>query len=161
MIASGSWPLLAALSVHDLPTVNALLNATAAVLLVVGYRLIRQGRVAAHKRVMLSAFAVSIVFLVCYLVYHFYVLHVPFAGPPAVRVVYLAILITHVILAACVPVLAIVTIWLGLTDRRVAHRRWARWTLPIWLYVSVTGVVVYLMLYHLWPGPPPAAMLLP
>ncbi len=161
MIASEFWPLVAALTVRDLPTVNALLNATAAVLLVVGYRLIRQGRVEAHKRVMLSAFAVSIVFLVCYLVYHFYVLHVPFAGPPAVRAVYLAILGTHVVLAACVPVLAIVTIWLGLTDRRAAHRRWARWTLPIWLYVSVTGVVVYLMLYHLWPGPPPAAMLLP
>lgn len=159
MIASESWPLLAALSVHDLPTVNALLNATAAVLLVVGYRLIRQGRVQAHKRVMLSAFAVSIVFLACYLTYHYQVLHVEFAGPPAICVVYLAILITHVILAACVPVLAIVTIWLGLTDRRAAHRRWARWTLPIWLYVSVTGVVVYLMLYHLWPAPPAAAML--
>lgn len=161
MIASEFGPLLAAFTVHDLPTVNALLNATAAVLLVVGYRLIRQGRVEAHKRTMLSAFAVSIVFLACYLVYHFYVLHVPFAGPPAVRVVYLAILLTHVVLAACVPVLAVVTIWLGLADRRAAHRRWARWTLPIWLYVSVTGVIVYLMLYHLWPGPPQAAMLWP
>jgi uncharacterized membrane protein YozB (DUF420 family) len=155
----GRHPLLAALSVADLPTVNALLNATAAVLLVVGYRLIRQRREQAHKRVMLSAFAVSIVFLACYLVYHWQVRHVPFAGPPTVRVVYLAILITHVILAACVPVLAIVTIWLGLTDRRVAHRRWARWTLPIWLYVSITGVVVYLMLYHLWPASPETAML--
>jgi uncharacterized membrane protein YozB (DUF420 family) len=161
VIASEFWPLLAAFTVHDLPTVNALLNATAAVLLVIGYRLIRQGRVEAHKRTMLSAFAVSIVFLACYLVYHFYVLHVPFAGPPAVRVVYLAILFTHVVLAACVPVLAIVTIWLGLSDRRAAHRRWARWTLPIWLYVSVTGVIVYLMLYHLWPGPSQAAMLWP
>ncbi|MBX9788344.1 MAG: DUF420 domain-containing protein [Pirellulales bacterium] len=152
-------PILAAFSVEDLPTVNALLNATAAVLLVVGYVLIRQGREQAHKRAMLSAFGVSIAFLACYLVYHWQVRHVPFLGPPVVRVVYLAILISHIVLAACVPVLAIVTIWLGLADRRAAHRRLARWTLPIWLYVSVTGVIVYLMLYHLWPGAPATAML--
>ena len=159
MIAVGRGLAFALLSVDDLPTVNALLNATAAVLLVVGYLLIRRGREQAHKRAMLSAFAVSIAFLACYLVYHWHVRHVPFAGPPGVRVVYLAILISHVVLAACVPVLAIVTIWFGLTDRRGVHRRLARWTLPIWLYVSVTGVIVYLMLYHLWPGAPGAAML--
>ncbi|MGD9648107.1 MAG: DUF420 domain-containing protein [Pirellulales bacterium] len=150
---------LAMLSVADLPTVNALLNATAAVLLVVGYWLIRQRREQAHKWVMLSAFGVSIVFLACYLVYHWHVKHVPFTGPSGVRIVYLAILFSHVVLAACVPVLAIVTIWLGLSDRRAAHRRWARWTLPIWLYVSVTGVIVYVMLYHLWPASNETAML--
>jgi uncharacterized membrane protein YozB (DUF420 family) len=101
---------------------------------------------------MLSAFVVSIVFLACYLVYHYHVGSKPFEGPPAVRPVYYTILITHVFLAACVPVLAGVTIVLGLKDRRAKHRRWARWTFPIWLYVSITGVVIYVMLYHLFSG---------
>lgn len=136
-----------------LPTVNATLNALATVLLVLGYRLIRARREAAHKRTMLTAFGVSVAFLVCYLVYHFEVGSVRFSGPQPVRAIYLAILLTHVVLAATVPFLAVTTIYLGLKDRRAAHRRVARWTFPIWLYVSITGVVIYLMLYHIYPSP--------
>ncbi len=132
----------------DLPTLNALLNATATVLLVVGYSLIKNGREQAHKRAMLSAFVVSILFLISYVTYHYQALHVKFTGPQTVRYVYYAILIPHVILAAAVPFLAVATIYLGLTDQRLRHRRLARWTFPIWLFVSVTGVIVYVMLYH-------------
>lgn len=132
-----------------LPTVNAVLNATAAVLLVWGYTLIRRHRKQEHRRVMIGAFVTSCLFLVGYLVYHFQVGSVPFAGPKPVRTLYLAILATHTVLAAAVPPLAVVTLSRGLSGRFDRHRRIARWTLPIWLYVSVTGVVVYLMLYHL------------
>jgi uncharacterized membrane protein YozB (DUF420 family) len=149
--------------IHYLPTVNATLNGAATVLLIWGYRLIKAKRETAHTRVMLTAFAVSIVFLICYLTYHAALRyetgqgHVTFVGPPAIRTVYLLILVTHVSLAALVPVLAGVTIWLGYRDRRRSHRRWAKWTFPIWLYVSITGVVIYLMLYHLYPSPSAAA----
>lgn len=132
-----------------LPTVNAVLNATAAVLLVWGYRLIRRKRVETHRHVMIAAFAVSCLFLVCYLVYHAQVGSVRFPHTGALRMVYLGILGTHTVLAAAVPVLAIITLRRGLAGRYDRHRRIARWTLPIWLYVSVTGVVVYGMLYHL------------
>ncbi len=135
-----------------LPTVNATLNATATVLLVWGYRLIKHRREMAHKRVMLTAFGVSIAFLTCYLVYHGIAGHVKFQGPPGAAAIYYAILISHVLLAATVPVLAGVTIYLGYRDRRERHKRWAKWTFPIWLYVSITGVVIYLMLYHLYPA---------
>lgn len=145
-------PLLA-LSVADLPTVNALLNGLATVLLLAGLMLIKRGRELAHKRVMLSAFATSVVFLACYLVYHVQTEVVrSFPGPPPVSYVYYGILISHVVLAAVVPVLAVATIYFGLRDNRQRHRRLARWTLPIWLYVSVTGVVIYLMLYRLYPA---------
>ena len=141
---------------HSLVHLNATLNAVAAVLLVIGLVMIKRGRVTAHKRVMLTAFAVSIVFLGCYLWYHYLVGSVKFTHPGAVRYVYYVILLSHVLLAFAVPVLAIWTIYLGLRaqvlpDYRARHRRLARWTYPIWLYVSVTGVVVYAMLYHLWP----------
>ena len=132
-----------------LPTVTAVLNATAAVLLVWGYWLIRRKRVETHRRVMIAAFAVSCLFLVCYLVYHAQVGSVRFPHTGALRMVYLGILGTHTVLAAAVPVLAIITLRRGLAGRYDRHRRIARWTLPIWLYVSVTGVVVYGMLYHL------------
>ena len=132
-----------------LPSINAFLNATAAILLVCGYLLVRRGRKQAHRRVMTAAFIVSCVFLVCYLVYHAQVGSVRFPHTGPLRVLYLSILGTHTVLAAAVPVLAIVTLRRSLTGRFDAHRRIARWTLPIWLYVSVTGVVVYLMLYHL------------
>ncbi len=132
-----------------LPSINAFLNATAAVLLVWGYWLIRHKRIRQHRRVMISAFVTSCLFLVCYIVYHAQVgsKHFPHTG--AIRTVYLSILGTHTVLAAAVPVLAIVTLSRGLAARYDKHRRIARWTLPIWLYVSITGVVVYLMLYHL------------
>jgi uncharacterized membrane protein YozB (DUF420 family) len=137
---------------HYLPTVNATLNATATVLLVSGYVLIKRRRETAHKRVMLTAFGVSIAFLTCYLIYHFNVGSVRFQGPADVRTVYYIILISHILLAVTVPVLAGVTIYLGYRDRRERHVRWAKWTFPIWLYVSVTGVVIYVMLYHLYPA---------
>ncbi len=132
-----------------LPSVNAFLNGTAAVLLVWGFLMIRSKRIAQHRKIMITAFFVSCAFLVCYLVYHAQVGSVPFQGRGAIRPVYFTILITHTILAATVPVLAIITLRRGLSARFDKHRRIARWTLPIWLYVSVTGVVVYMMLYHL------------
>ena len=138
------------ITLHDLPTVNATLNATAAVLLMAGYILIRRRRITAHRRVMLTAFGVSVVFLICYLIYHAQVGSVHFPGTGAIRTVYFTILITHTILAACVPVLAIITLNQALKARFDKHRQIARWTFPIWLYVSVTGVVVYVMLYHLY-----------
>jgi len=176
---------------HPLVHVNATLNAAATVLLVIGLALIKRGRITAHKRVMLTAFGVSTAFLVCYLWYHYLVGSVKFTHSGTVRYIYYAILLSHVLLAFTVPVLAVWTIYLGLratgcchtnnTDTaakgdsplfakgsdsrggpregekgtvpgyRARHRRLAHWTYPIWLYVSVTGVVVYLMLYHLWP----------
>ncbi len=132
-----------------LPSINALLNATAAVLLVWGYTLIRRKRIQQHRKVMTAAFVTSCLFLVCYIVYHVQVGSVRFQHEGAIRTVYLSILGTHTILAAIVPVLAIITLRRGLAARYDKHRKIARWTLPIWLYVSVTGVVVYLMLYHL------------
>ncbi len=133
-----------------LPTINATLNFTAAVLLVWAYVLIRRKRVAQHRKVMLTAFCVSCAFLICYLIYHAQVGSVRFKGVGGIRPVYFTILISHTILAATVPFLAVITLRRGLTARFDAHRRIARWTLPIWLYVSVTGVVVYVMLYHLY-----------
>jgi len=132
-----------------LPSVNAFLNATAAVLLIWGYTLIRRRRIQQHRKVMQTAFVVSCLFLVCYLVYHYQVGSVRFQKTGAIKTLYLSILGTHTLLAAAVPVLAIITLRRGLAARWDKHRRIARWTLPIWLYVSVTGVVVYLMLYHL------------
>jgi protein SCO1/2/putative membrane protein len=132
-----------------LPTINAFLNGTAAVLLIWGYRLIRRKRVDTHRKVMITAFVVSCLFLVCYLAYHYQVGTVRFQHAGPIRSVYLMILATHTVLAAAVPVLAIITLRRGLGKRYDRHRAIARWTLPIWLYVSVTGVVVYLMLYHL------------
>jgi protein SCO1/2/putative membrane protein len=132
-----------------LPSINAALNATAAVLLVWGYTLIRRKQIQQHRKVMTAAFVTSCLFLVCYIVYHIQVGSVRFQHTGALRTVYLSILTTHTILAAIVPVLAIITLRRGLAARYDKHRQIARWTLPIWLYVSVTGVVVYVMLYHL------------
>jgi len=133
---------------EDLPKLNAVLNGTAAVLLVCAFILIRRGRREAHKRVMLAAFTVSVLFLISYLTYHAQVgsVHYPHSG--TIRSVYLTILFTHTVLAAAVPVLAVITLRRGLRGMFVRHKAIARWTLPIWLYVSVTEVVVYLMLYQ-------------
>jgi putative membrane protein len=136
------------IGVADLPAVDATLNATAAVLLVTGYTLIRLGRRDTHKKVMLAAFAMSILFLVSYLVYHSQAGSKRFPGQGTVRAVYFTILTTHTVLAAAVPVLAVVTLRRAWRGDFARHRRLARWTLPIWLYVSVTGVVVYWMLYQ-------------
>lgn len=145
--------------VTTLPSINAGLNALATVLLLAGYVLIKQRRETAHKRVMYAAFATSVLFLISYLTYHFQHTHTRFQGPPPVSYVYYAILLTHVVLAAAVPVLAVITIYRGVRDQRLKHRRIARWTFPIWLYVSVTGVVIYWMLYHLYPAPATAAII--
>jgi uncharacterized membrane protein YozB (DUF420 family) len=133
----------------QLPTVNATLNGIAAVLLVIGWVLIRRRKIQAHRAVMLSAFACSILFLVSYLVYHYQVGSVRFQGEGAIRTVYFAILISHTLLATAVPFLAAITLFRALKERFAKHRAIARWTLPIWLYVSVTGVVVYWMLYRM------------
>mgnify|MGYP002623132074 CR=1 FL=1 len=147
-----------------LPHVNASLNGIATVLLVVGFILIKRAQKLpekrlqlenAHKWTMLGCFGVSVLFLCCYLFYHIVVMDglskkFPTTAPDAVRYFYYGILLTHVILAAVVPFLAVATIYFGLRDRRKAHRRLAKWTFPIWLYVSITGVVVYVMLYQLY-----------
>jgi uncharacterized membrane protein YozB (DUF420 family) len=133
-----------------LPTINASLNALSAILLVRAYLLIRAKRVQEHRRTMIAAFVTSCLFLVCYLIYHAQVGSRPFGHEgTTLRTVYLLILLTHTVLAAAVPFLAIITLRRGLTAKYDRHRRIARWTLPIWLYVSITGVVVYVMLYHL------------
>lgn len=134
---------------HYLPTLNAILNATAALLLVCGAILIKKRRIAQHRSVMLAAFGVSSAFLVSYLIYHAQVGSVRFQHTGALRTAYLSLLLTHTVLAATVPVLAIITLNRGLSGRFDRHRSIAKWTLPVWLYVSVTGVVVYLMLYHM------------
>jgi putative membrane protein len=136
--------------IADLPALNAVLNGTAAAFLVSGYLLIRRGRVAAHKRCMLAALATSALFLVSYIVYHANVGSRPFPGQGAIRVVYFAILITHVVLAAAILPLALTTAARGLSAQYDRHVRIARWTLPLWIYVSMTGVVIYLMLYQLF-----------
>jgi uncharacterized membrane protein YozB (DUF420 family) len=137
------------LTVADLPALNAGLNATAAALLVTGYLFIRRRRRRAHRACMVAALAVSAAFFVSYLAYHAQVGSVRFQGTGVLRTIYFAILISHTILAATVPFLAIVTAVRAFRGRFDRHRKIARWTLPIWLYVSVTGVVVYWMLYRL------------
>jgi uncharacterized membrane protein YozB (DUF420 family) len=132
-----------------LPTVNASLNALAAVLLVTGYVLIRQRKLVAHRNVMTAALVCSVLFLISYLVYHAEVGSKAFPGTGGVRTVYLTILLTHTVLAAAVPFLAGVTVVRAWRKRYPQHMKIARWTLPIWLYVSVTGVVVYWMLYRM------------
>jgi uncharacterized membrane protein YozB (DUF420 family) len=142
------------MSGDDLPAVNAVLNGTSAVLIVAGYLFVRAGRIALHKTCMLAALGVSAVFLASYLYYHLAIRRgqpTYFQGPPNAKTIYYTILISHSILAAVVAPMALITAYLGVRDRLQGHVRLARWTLPIWLYVSVTGVVVYGMLYHLYP----------
>ncbi|MEE2777740.1 MAG: DUF420 domain-containing protein [Acidobacteriota bacterium] len=135
------------MSIGDLPTLNASLNALSFALLILGYGFIRQGNREAHRNCMLAAFGVSCLFLLSYLVYHYNAGSVPYPGTGWLRVFYLTILITHIPLAVLVPVLALVTLVRGLRDRLDKHVAIARWTLPIWMYVSLTGVIIYAMLY--------------
>ena len=135
------------MSVSDLPALNAGLNATAGVLLFAGWLMIRGGRITAHRRCMLAAFTASSLFLVSYVVFHAQAGSRPFTGQGPARAVYFAILISHVVLAAAIVPLALVTLTRALRGDFVRHRRIARWTFPIWMYVSVTGVVIYWMLY--------------
>lgn len=137
------------MAVSDLPALNATLNATSAILLVTAWILIKRGRWIAHRNVMLAAVCTSVLFLISYLTYHAQVGSVRFTRQGPIRLVYFSILLTHTILAAVIVPMVIVTVWRGLAAKYDRHRRIARWTLPIWLYVSVTGVVVYLMLYRM------------
>jgi uncharacterized membrane protein YozB (DUF420 family) len=136
-------------TLSDLPALNAILNATAAILLVIGYSLIRAGRIRQHRAVMITACAVSTLFLTSYVIYHANVGSKRFPGQGPIRLVYFTILLTHVVLAAAIVPLALITLLRGLRGRFDRHVAIARWTFPIWLYVSVTGVVVYLMLYRM------------
>ena len=135
--------------VTDLPAVNAALNAVSAAFLSAGYVLIRRRRIDAHRRCMLAAFATSTLFLVSYLVYHYHVGSVPFTRQGPIRVVYFTVLISHIVLAAAILPLALVTLQRAVRGRFARHAAIARWTLPIWLYVSVTGIAVYWMLYEM------------
>ena len=136
------------MSLHTLPAINASLNALSGVLLVIGYALMRAKRIDLHRRVMIAAFVTSSLFLISYVAYHAQVGSVRFTRDGIVRPIYFAILISHVTLAAIVLPLAIVTLTRGLKGRYPRHRAIARWTFPIWLYVSVTGVLVYVLLYQ-------------
>ena len=138
------------MNISDLPALNAGLNALSGSLLAVGYAMIRRGRVKAHKAFMLAAVGVSTLFLVSYVVYHYHTGSTRFPGTGWVRTLYLSILVTHAVLAAAVIPLAAVTLVRAWREDFPSHRRIARWTLPIWFYVSVTGVIIYVMLYHLY-----------
>ena len=138
------------MTIADLPALNAALNATAGILLLIGYVLIRRRQIRAHRAVMLAAFGTSTLFLISYLIYHANVGSRPFPGQGAIRGVYFVVLISHIILAALIVPMALVTLTRALRERFDRHVRIARWTLPIWLYVSVTGVIVYLMLYQMY-----------
>jgi len=137
------------LPLSDLPAVNATLNSASALLLAAGYLFIRRGEIAAHRRCMLAALTASALFLTSYLIYHYNVGSVPFAGRGWIRGVYFTILISHTILAVVIVPLVLITLTRALKANFLRHRAIARWTLPLWFYVSVTGVVVYWMLYRL------------
>jgi putative membrane protein len=139
------------MSVTDLPAVNAILNSTSAVLITIGYLFIRQRRIAAHRTCMVAAFFTSTLFLISYLTYHYYHGSTKFSGQGSIRTVYFAILFSHTILAAVIVPLVLTTLYRAVRGQFVNHARIARWTFPVWLYVSVTGVIVYFMLYKLYP----------
>ncbi len=138
--------------ISQLPHLNAILNATSGALLFAGYLFIVRGKINAHRACMVSAFVTSTIFLVSYLTYHYFHGSTRFAGQGFVRTLYFSILISHTILAAVIVPLIIVTLFRAARGEFIKHRRIARWTFPLWLYVSVTGVVVYMMLYQLYPS---------
>ena len=145
------------MTLHDLPAVNATLNGLSAILLSLGFFFIKRGRKIAHRNCMISAFVTSVVFLGCYLTYHIWLAVVLHQGPtrflhPAwFRPIYLAILLTHTMLAAAIVPLILLTLWRAKNQNFAAHKKIARWTWPLWMYVSVTGVVIYLLLYRIFP----------
>lgn len=145
------------MSVSDLPTINAGLNGLATVLLTIGFILIKQGRMAAHRTCMLSAFGVSAIFLITYVLHKILVrgVHTPFGGEGAIRTVYYVMLFSHIVLAIVIVPLVLITLTHALKGRLIVHRQWARWTFPIWYYVSVTGVLVYFFLYQWFPAAKP------
>src|SRR5579859_1852060 len=143
------------MSIYDLPAVNASLNGLSAIFLTAGFIFIRQKKIAAHRNCMISAFCVSVIFLICYLTYHSYlaiVLHkgpTRFLNPLWFRPIYLSLLGTHTILAIVIVPMILRTLWLAKKERFEMHKRIARWTWPLWMYVSVTGVIVYFLLYQI------------
>jgi uncharacterized membrane protein YozB (DUF420 family) len=137
---------------YDLPLLNAILNGTCAVLLLIARNKIKHDKRDQHKKLMISAFCISVLFLISYLTYHAQVGSIGFKGEGWSRPFYFTILISHTILAAAVPVLAILSLRRGLKSQFAAHRKISKFTYPIWLYVSVTGVMIYVMLYHIWPS---------
>lgn len=142
---------------HDLPLVNACLNGLSTLLLIAGFLQIKKGNVQAHQKCMLSALVTSALFLVGYLVHKIVIVkgvNTPFAGPEALRIPYLVMLATHVFLAMFIVPLAGVTIFRGFKGQNERHKKIARWTWPLWMYVSVTGVLIYLVLYQIWPSRP-------
>ena len=144
------------MTLHDFPALNAGLNGTAAVLLTAGFILIKRKNVTAHRAAMLAAFAVSVAFLACYVAYHLQAgARTPFGGTGAIRAVYFAMLVSHILLAVIIVPLILTTLVFALRGRFDRHRAWARWTYPIWYYVSVTGVLVYFFLYQWWPAAAP------
>jgi uncharacterized membrane protein YozB (DUF420 family) len=140
------------MSFSDLPLLNAFLNTTSAVLLLIGHQSIKKGRRDSHKKYMIAAFVTSSLFLISYLLYHYVHGSQHFEGQGLVRPVYFLLLGTHTILAATIVPLVLITLGRGLKGEFSRHRKIARWTYPIWLYVSVTGVIIYLMLYQIFPG---------
>ena len=146
------------LSYDSLAPLNAILNSIAAILLLAGYVAIRSHWVRVHRACMISAFTVSVAFFISYCIYHYHVGDVRFGGQGLIRPVYFSILISHVTLAVAIVPLALITLSRALRGRFARHRQIARWTWPIWMYVSVTGVVVYLMVYRIYPRLPPSAI---
>jgi uncharacterized membrane protein YozB (DUF420 family) len=145
------------MSIHDLPAVNATLNGLSAIFLTLGFIFIKRGNKRAHMKCMISAFCTSVVFLICYLTYHTYLLKVLHQGPTRFlkpewfKPIYLTILATHTILAAVIVPMILLTLWRAKKERFELHKKIARWTWPLWMYVSVTGVVIYLLLYKIFP----------
>jgi putative membrane protein len=145
------------MTIHDLPAVNATLNGLSAIFLAAGFVFIKRGNKIAHRNCMVSAFGTSVIFLACYLTYHVWLAVVFHQGPtrflnPAwFRPIYLAILMTHTVLAAVIVPLILMTLWRAKKQNLEAHKKIARWTWPLWMYVSVTGVVIYLLLYRIFP----------
>ncbi len=138
--------------ISSLPTLNAMLNSLSVIFLTTGYFFIRRKKISHHRICMVAAFITSILFLTSYIVYHLHAGRTTFPEVGWVKTLYLAILLTHTVLAASVPILAIITLTRALRQQWEKHRKIARWTFPIWLYVSVTGVIIYWMLYHLYPA---------
>ncbi len=143
------------MSIQDLPLINASLNALSTVFLVLGYRAVRAGNTLAHRRCMTAALITSTIFLACYLVYHYFASVTRFTQPAWFKPFYLVLLISHVILAAVIVPLIFIALNHALRGRFEAHKRITRWAWPMWMYVSITGVLVYLILYRIFPQPPP------
>jgi uncharacterized membrane protein YozB (DUF420 family) len=142
------------MTLHDIPALNATLNSVATVLISIGYVLVKCGRLEAHRKIMLSAMAVSALFLVGYVSHKAMMrgVHTPFGGEGPIRTIYYAMLISHIILAIAIAYLVPRTFWFAIKGNIERHKAWAKWTFPIWFYVSVTGVLVYFFLYQWWPA---------